>query len=168
LVFAVAAVAQTTPVASQYGGYSHRGRFGATFYVKDDFSGRSVSVDRPVRSFREFDMDDKVSSIQIDGRPWLVCENDNFHGRCQVIDHSIGRLDGLGMDDMISAARPVDRGDNQGGWGRGRDNGNWDRNGGPSYGNRPSGNSGPLQVDRARKVAAGRRCPAAPCGPSAK
>jgi hypothetical protein len=95
------------------GGYADRGpgRSAATFFVKDDFGGRNVTVDRPVNSMREFDLNDKVSSITIQGGPWLVCADDDFQGRCEVIDHSMKKLGKIGMDDTISSARPLTRGD---------------------------------------------------------
>jgi len=122
-------LAVTTPAYAQdarRGG----GRSSATFFVKDGFDGRSVSVDRPVRSFREFDLNDKISSIAIRGGRWLVCEDDDFRGRCEVIDRDTPRLDRIGMDDRISSARPLDN-DRRGGgnWGGGRPGGGG--NGGP-------------------------------------
>ena len=87
------------------------GRAGATFYIDDNFNGRSVFVDRPVRSFRRYGMNDKISSINVQSGRWLVCVDDNFQGRCQVIDQSVGRLDRFGLDDKISSARPLSRDD---------------------------------------------------------
>jgi hypothetical protein len=84
-----------------------RARAGATFFVDDNFKGRSVYLDRPVRSFREFGMNDKASSIDIRFGRWLVCADDDFRGRCQVIDRSVDKLSRFGMDDMISSARPL-------------------------------------------------------------
>jgi hypothetical protein len=99
------------------GGYDARGgpgRSTATFFVKDGFDGRSVTVDRPVPSMREFDLNDKVSSIAIQGGPWLVCADDNFQGRCEVIARSMKKLGKIGMDDTISSARPMTRRDRGG------------------------------------------------------
>ena len=137
LAVAMGALVVAAPAASQYGnnGYDQRGydqrsddrryddrgpprRSAATFYVQDGFGGRSVTVDRPIRSFREFDMNDKVSSIRLRGGPWLVCADDDFRGRCEVIDRSIGALDRIGMDDTISSARPMRRGGPDGGYDR--------------------------------------------------
>jgi hypothetical protein len=147
LMLALATATLTTtlaaPVASQYGNRGDRGRSSATFYVKDDFGGRGVTVDRPIRSFREFDMNDKASSVRIEGGPWLVCEDDDFRGRCEQIDRSIGRLGRIGMDDTISSARPLggggDRDGNQGNWGGANGNGN---NGGNNGGNWGGGGNG--------------------------
>ncbi len=92
-------------------GYRDRGRSGATFFVDDDFKGRSVYLDHPVRSFREQGMNDKISSIDIRSGRWLVCVDDNFEGRCQVIDRSVSKLSRFGLDDKISSARPLSRED---------------------------------------------------------
>jgi len=84
-----------------------RGGSQATIYVDDKFHGRSVVIDRPIRSLREVDMNDKVSSIDLRGGSWLVCSDDDFRGRCVTLDRSIRKLDSIGMDDKISSMRPI-------------------------------------------------------------
>lgn len=83
------------------------GRAVATFFVKDKFGGRGVTIDRPVRDMGEFDLNDKVSSIDVRRGAWLVCTDYNFQGRCTTIDRSVRRLDGMGFDDKISSVRPI-------------------------------------------------------------
>lgn len=100
-------------IAQHRGDYDDsRGGYGqprATFFVKDKFNGRGVTVDRPVSSMREFDINDKISSISIESGRWLVCMDDDFRGRCEVIDRSIRHLSNINMDDKISSARPLRR-----------------------------------------------------------
>ena len=110
----------------------------ATFFGKRNFEARGVTVDRPVRSFREFGMNDQISSIAIQRGRWLVCEDDDFRGRCQVIDRDMKRLDQIGMGDRISSARPLGDGDRGGGnWGgSGRPGGGY---GGANGGRLPGG-----------------------------
>jgi len=83
------------------------GRSQAIVYADDKFHGRSMTLDRPIRSLRDIDMNDKVSSIEIRGGPWLVCADDDFQGRCVTLDHSIRKLTDIGMDDKISSMRPI-------------------------------------------------------------
>ena len=52
-------------------------------------------------------MEDKISSIGIRSGVWLVCTDDDFRGRCVTLDHSIGRLSEIGMEDSISSIRPL-------------------------------------------------------------
>jgi len=88
----------------------------AVLFVKDDFGGRRLMVDRPIRKLGHEDFDDKASSIRILGGAWQVCVDDDFNGRCEILDRSIARLSDLHLDDKISSIRPVDpRG---GGWNR--------------------------------------------------
>ncbi len=87
------------------GGY--RGRPQAEFFVDDDFRGRSIMLDHPIRRLGPTGMEDKISSIGIRSGVWLVCEDDDFRGRCVTIDHSIARLSEIGMDDRISSIRPL-------------------------------------------------------------
>lgn len=123
-------LAITGAAIAQFGG-----RSSATFYVKDDYGGRSVTIDRPVRSFRQFDMQDKASSVTLQGGPWEVCEHDDFGGRCEVIDRNMKSLSRIGMDDMISSARPAGGfggGGGRPGYGGGRPG--YDDGGRPGYG----------------------------------
>ncbi len=84
-----------------------RGPPQATFFVDDDFRGRSITLDRPVRRLGPTGMEDKISSVGIRSGVWLVCADDDFRGRCVTLDHSIGRLSEIGMDDRISSIRPL-------------------------------------------------------------
>ena len=88
-------------------GYGRGGRPSASFYVKDKFNGSRLDLDHPVRSLREYNMNDAISSIDIHSGVWLVCEDDDFRGRCVTLDHSVRRLDSIGMDDKISSVRPI-------------------------------------------------------------
>jgi hypothetical protein len=134
LLFGALAIAM--PVLAQDG--ARGGPPSATFFGKRDFQARGVTVDRPVRSFREFDMNDKISSIAIQRGRWLVCEDDDFRGRCQVIDRDMKRLDRIGMGEMISSARPLGAGD--GGGDRGGNGGGGNGGGSNLGGNgRPGG-----------------------------
>jgi len=107
VLVAAGASAQYRDRGGRGNGYRDRDRAGATFFVDDNFKGRSVHLDRPVRSFRQFGMNDKASSIDLQSGRWLVCADDDFRGRCQVIDRSVEKLSRFGMDDMISSARPL-------------------------------------------------------------
>jgi hypothetical protein len=110
VVSAGGAAAQYRDRGGQGDGYRHRGdrgRAAATFFVDDNFKGRSVFLDHPVRSLREFGMNDKISSIDVQSGRWLICVDDDFGGRCQTIDRSVRQLTRFGLDDKISSVRPL-------------------------------------------------------------
>jgi hypothetical protein len=119
-------VASAQRYPGQGGGYGPgpgQGGYGpsATFFVDDDFRGRAITLNQPVDRLGPTGMEDKISSIQVNGGRWLVCVDDDFRGRCMVVDHSIRKLSRMGMDDKISSVRPLPpRGDRGGG-----DRGNW-------------------------------------------
>jgi len=99
-----------------------RGHYGArdaavTLYVDAYDRGASFGVNREIRDLSRYRFNDNVSSIQIRSGKWEVCEHANFGGRCEIVDASVDRLNGLRLNDNISSIRPVD--------GTGR--GDWDR-----------------------------------------
>lgn len=125
-----------------------RGHYGAkkgavTLYTDAYGRGASLGLNRGVADLSPYRFNDSVSSVNIRSGKWEVCEHANFRGRCQVIDASTNRLNGIRLNDNISSIRPVgdySRGD--GAWGGHRD-GNRDgrRNGGNHQG-RNDGNHG--------------------------
>jgi hypothetical protein len=99
-----------------------RGHYGArdaaiTLYTDSYDRGASLGLNRGIRDLSRYRFNDNVSSIQIRSGQWEVCEHANFQGRCQIIDASVDRLNGLRLNDNISSIRPV------GGTGHDR----WDR-----------------------------------------
>ena len=118
-----------------------RGHYGArdadaTLYVDSNGRGASLGINRGVKDLSRFRFNDNVSSLNIKSGKWEVCEHANFKGRCEIIDASTGRLNGLRLNDNISSIRPVnasrDGGDSRGDQGRRSDNGRQD---GPRAGN---------------------------------
>jgi hypothetical protein len=78
-----------------------------TFYEDPGYHGRSFSIDRPFNDLTAGNFNDRASSVVADGR-WEVCEGPNFAGRCVMLrPGSYYSLSDLGMDKMISSARPV-------------------------------------------------------------
>ncbi|WP_321487936.1 beta/gamma crystallin-related protein [uncultured Hyphomonas sp.] len=88
------------------GHYGARGA-AATLYVDSHDRGASLGVNRGIRDLSRYRFNDNVSSIQIRSGKWEVCEHANFQGRCQIVDASVDRLNGLRLNDNISSIRPV-------------------------------------------------------------
>lgn len=89
-----------------------RGHYGArdasvTLYTDSHDRGASLGINRGIRDLSRYRFNDNVSSIQIRSGKWEVCEHANFQGRCQIVDASVDRLNGLRLNDNISSIRPV-------------------------------------------------------------
>jgi hypothetical protein len=133
-----------------------RGHYGArdadaTLYVDSNGRGASLGINRGVKDLSRFRFNDNVSSLNIKSGKWEVCEHANFQGRCEIIDASTGKLNGIRMNDNISSIRPVDgdrsRGEDRGDRGRrGGDDGHRGRDG-----RREQPRSGDGQRDRGQR-----------------
>ena len=101
-----------------YGGYS-----GITVYEDPDFRGDSVTFRNEVPDLRQQGLNDRISSLEVDGnQAWEVCRDVNFGGGCRVFQGSIEDLRSEGWNDRISSMRAVGfaRGNsNNRGWGTG-------------------------------------------------
>ena len=86
-----------------YGGYS-----GITVYEHPDFRGDSVTFRNQVSDLRQHGLNDRISSIEVDGnQAWEVCRDINFGGGCRVFQGSIDDLKAEGWNDRISSMRAV-------------------------------------------------------------
>ncbi|MDZ5634391.1 MULTISPECIES: beta/gamma crystallin family protein [unclassified Janthinobacterium] len=57
-----------------------------TFYTRDDFAGRSLSVRNASADLRERDFNDTVQSVRVRSGYWEVCEDVDFRGRCRTLE----------------------------------------------------------------------------------
>ena len=79
-----------------------------TFYVNDNFEGRSFSTSRAVGSFTDIGFNDRASSIVVSTRVWEVCDDSDYGGRCMMLrPGNYPSLRAMGMNDRISSVRPV-------------------------------------------------------------
>ena len=56
-----------------------------TFYTRDDFAGRSLTVRNGAADLRERDFNDTVQSVRVRSGYWEVCEDVHFRGRCRTL-----------------------------------------------------------------------------------
>lgn len=83
------------------------GRPSLTLFSAPDFGGR------PFQTFSEItnlprQYNDRAMSLRIDGRrPWLLCTDSDFRGRCQVFDRDVRDLRQFGMGGQVSSMRPA-------------------------------------------------------------
>ena len=97
-----------------YGGYG-----GITVYEHPDFRGDSVTFRNEVADLREHGLNDRISSLELDGnQAWEVCRDAHFSGGCRVFSGTIDDLRAAGWNDRISSMRAVGfaRNNNRGGW----------------------------------------------------
>lgn len=84
-----------------------RGRPSITLFDRPDFGGRPFQTWSEITNLPKQD-NDRAMSLRIDGRrPWQVCTNSDFKGRCQVFDHDVRDLRQFGLAGQISSMRPV-------------------------------------------------------------
>jgi hypothetical protein len=125
LALALAVSAFSLDAAAQrgrvYGGYS-----GITVYEHPDFRGDSVTFRYELPDLREHALNDRISSLEVDGnQAWEVCRDVNFGGGCRVFQGTIEDLRSEGWNDRISSMRAVTgRANNSRGWGWGNSRGN--------------------------------------------
>lgn len=77
-----------------------------TFYTRDDFAGRSLTVRNASADLRERDFNDTVQSVRVRSGYWEVCEDVDFRGRCRtMVPGEYASLER--MSNRISSVREV-------------------------------------------------------------
>jgi len=78
-------------------------------YADPNFRGASVVLRGDTPDLRPYNLNDKVSSIEIPaGQTWEVCQDVNFRSTCQLLRGSVADLRSTGWNDRISSLRRVD------------------------------------------------------------
>jgi hypothetical protein len=87
-----------------------------TFYGREDFRGRSYTVDDSINNLNSTGFNDRASSVVVRGGPWLVCSDSQYRGQCTTLrPGEYPSLASMGLNDEISSAREL-RGDRHGDW----------------------------------------------------
>ena len=73
-------------------------------YDREDFAGRSVTIDRSRSSLGSFS--NRARSVEVIRGRWELCDQAAFSGRCIVITRSVPDLATIGFGDRISSVRP--------------------------------------------------------------
>ena len=95
------------------GAGGNSGYGGITVYEDPDFRGDSVTFRNEVPDLREHGLNDRISSIEVDGnQAWEVCRDVNFGGGCRVFHRHDRRpaRRGLERSHLVDARRRVTRG----------------------------------------------------------
>ena len=81
---------------------------GSRVYDDVNFRGSPFTFRGDVPDLREFGLNDRISSLQMDrDESWEICENTGFSGRCTVVSGSDRDLRSINWNDMISSMRPA-------------------------------------------------------------
>src|SRR4051812_29247432 len=81
-----------------------------TLFGHDNFHGKRVTLTQPAPDFRDFNFNDRASSVVVEGEPWEVCQDVGFRNRCAVLrPGSYPDLAAVGLGDQLSSARPMRR-----------------------------------------------------------
>lgn len=100
---ALAAVALASAAQAQ----SFRGG-SATLYDQPNFQGNAVTITRSAPDLGKWRFNDRAQSARFEGR-WLICEHDDFKGRCQEARGEVANLHTLGLMAQISSMEPAGR-----------------------------------------------------------
>jgi hypothetical protein len=85
------------------------GRNEVVVYADPNFRGANVVLRGDTPDLRPYNLNDKVSSIEIPaGQTWEVCQDVNFGSTCQILRGGVADLRTTGWNDRISSLRRVD------------------------------------------------------------
>jgi hypothetical protein len=87
---------------------AQRGGGTATLYDQPNFQGRSVTITQSAPDLGKWRFNDRAQSARFEGR-WLICEHDDFKGRCQEVRGEVANLHTLGLMAQVSSMEPVGR-----------------------------------------------------------
>ena len=87
------------------------GNHAITLFQHDNFRGAFLGFDQEVRDLSQYNYNDTASSIRITSGRWLVCEDRDFRGACEIIRGSVRDLDTVYLNDRITSFRRANRND---------------------------------------------------------
>jgi hypothetical protein len=105
VLIAVTALGVPTSAQSRWDGS------GVTVYADPNFSGQSASFRDDTPNLVPYNLNDKISSIQIPtGETWEVCQDVDYGNQCQALTGSVSDLRNMGWNDRISSLRRINTG----------------------------------------------------------
>ncbi|MBL8553848.1 MAG: beta/gamma crystallin family protein [Phenylobacterium sp.] len=78
----------------------------ATLYELPNYQGRSVTITQSTPDLGKWRFNDRAQSARFEGR-WLVCEHDDFKGRCQEVRGDVPNLHTYGLMAQVSSLEPA-------------------------------------------------------------
>ena len=83
-------------------------RGAATLYDQPNFEGNAVTITQSTPDLGKWRFNDRAQSGRFEGR-WLICEHDDFKGRCQQVSGAVPNLHAYGLMAQMSSLEPADR-----------------------------------------------------------
>ncbi|MEO8855613.1 MAG: beta/gamma crystallin-related protein [Burkholderiaceae bacterium] len=78
------------------------------FYEKENFGGRSLIADSDLGTLGPTGFNNRVSSVEVFGGPWEICQQDAYAGPCTVLrPGQYPSLRQMGFDNRISSVRAL-------------------------------------------------------------
>ena len=87
----------------------------ATLYDQPNFQGNSVTITQSAPDLGRWRFNDRAQSARFQGR-WLICQHDDFKGRCQEVRGEIANLHTYGLMAQVSSIEPAGRPRGDGGY----------------------------------------------------
>ena len=78
------------------------------FFADGNFSGPFLGFDQGEASLSQFRFNDTASSVLINRGTWLLCEDADYRGQCEMVDASVSDLGAIGLNDRITSFRRYD------------------------------------------------------------
>ncbi len=78
----------------------------ATLYDQPNFQGNAVTITQSAPDLGKWRFNDRAQSARFEGR-WLICEHDDFKGRCQEVRGDVANLHTLGLMAQVSSIEPI-------------------------------------------------------------
>lgn len=78
------------------------------FFADGNYSGPFLGFDEGEANLSQFRFNDTASSVMINRGTWLVCEDADYRGQCEMLDASTGNLGSIGLNDKITSFRRYD------------------------------------------------------------
>jgi len=70
------------------------------------FTGEALPIDRAIIKLSGLDFNDKALSVQVNHGSWLLCEDANMRGRCEVVSADVRDLGRFGLNRRLSSIKP--------------------------------------------------------------
>ncbi len=80
----------------------------ATLYDQPNFEGNAVTITQSTPDLGRWRFNDRAQSARFEGR-WLICEHDDFKGRCQEVSGMVANLHAYGLTAQVSSLEPAGR-----------------------------------------------------------
>ena len=87
------------------------GNHAITLFQHDNFRGAFLGFDEEVRDLSQYNYNDTASSIRVTSGRWLVCEDRDFRGACEIVRGSVRDLSSIYLNDRITSLRRARSGD---------------------------------------------------------